>query len=240
MNHLPPYRISPLGDTALIIDFGNVINEEINELVLSLFYHIESNPVSGMVEAVPAYSSLTIYYDVIFIRRHLSLQTTAFEWMCAAIQEFLSQLTDYAVIEKTLVTVPVCYEKEFGTDLDWISAQNKISIEEIIHLHTSATYRVYMLGFLPGFAYMGMVDEKISSPRKQQPVPVEAGSVGIAGKQTGIYPLRSPGGWQIIGRTPVKLFTKDNQEPTLFKAGDNVQFYSISKDEFEDIKSRNA
>jgi inhibitor of KinA len=107
-------------------------------------------------------------------------------------------------------------------------------------LHTSTIYRVYMLGFLPGFAYMGLVDEKISSSRKQNPVTVEAGSIGIAGKQTGIYPLRSPGGWQIIGRTPLKLFDKEKINPVLFKSGDQVQFYSITKDEFEDIKSGNA
>ena len=115
-----------------------------------------------------------------------------------------------------------------------------ISIEEIIQLHSSATYRVYMLGFLPGFTYMGLVDEKISSPRKQQPTPVEAGSVGIAGRQTGIYPLRSPGGWQIIGRTPWNLFEKEQVNPVSFKSGDHVQFYSISKDEFEDIQGGNA
>lgn len=240
MNHIPPYKISPLGDSALVVDFGNVINEEINELVLSLFSQIESDPVPGMIEAVPAYSTLTIYYDVLLIRKKIGLQTTAFEWICAAVNKFLLQATGHIIKERSLVTVPVCYEKELGTDLDRIAVQNKISIEEIIHLHTSVTYRVYMLGFLPGFAYMGMVDEKISSPRKQQPVPVEAGSVGIAGKQTGIYPLKSPGGWQIIGRTPVKLFNQDKEEPTLFKAGDNVKFYSISKDEFENIKSRNA
>lgn len=101
-------------------------------------------------------------------------------------------------------------------------------------------YRVYMLGFLPGFAYMGLIDEKIVSPRKQYPAPVEAGSVGIAGKQTGIYPFKSPGGWQIIGRTPLTLFDKEKPNPVLFKSGDNVKFYSITKDEFEDIKNRNA
>lgn len=240
MDQLPSYKIFPLGDSALIVDFGNVISGEINELVLSLFSRLESDTIPGMIEAVPAYSSLTIHYDVLFIRKKINPQPTAFEWMCAAVRKFLSQVTNYAVKERSTIKVPVCYEKEFGTDLDWIATQNKISIEEIIHLHTASTYRIYMLGFLPGFAYMGMVDEKISSPRKQQPVTVEAGSVGIAGKQTGIYPLRSPGGWQIIGRTPVKLFNKDKEEPTLFKPGDDVQFYLISKDEFKDIKSRNA
>jgi inhibitor of KinA len=143
-------------------------------------------------------------------------------------------------LQGELISIPVCYEKEFAHDLEWIAIQNNISLEEIISLHTAASYHVYMLGFLPGFAYMGLVNDKISVPRKQKPVTVEAGSVGIAGKQTGIYPLSSPGGWQIVGRTPMKLFDKEKESPTLIKSGDSVQFYSITKDEFEDIKSRNA
>ena len=240
MDQLPAYKISSLGETALIIDFGNTIDESINKLVHSLFYQLQNDPIPGMIEAVPGYSSLTIYYDILFIRNTLNKQTTAFEWISESLKKFIPKENIETGDPQILIKVPVCYEIEYAPDLDFIASQNKISPGEVIHLHTSTTYHIYMLGFLPGFAYMGMVDEKISSSRKQKPVFVEAGSIGIAGKQTGIYPFRSQGGWQIIGRTPLKLFDKEKINPVLFKAGDKVQFYSITKDEFEDIKSRNA
>ena len=240
MDRLPSYKISSLGETALIIDFGNTIDESINKLVHSLFYQLQHDPIPGMIEAVPAYSSLTIYYDILFIRNNLNKQTTAFEWVSESLKKFIPKENIETGDPQILVKVPVCYEIEYAPDLGFIASQNKISDNEAVYLHTSTTYHIYMLGFLPGFAYMGMVDEKISSSRKQKPVFVEAGSIGIAGKQTGIYPFRSQGGWQIIGRTPLKLFDKEKINPVLFKAGDKVQFYSITKDEFEDIKSRNA
>jgi len=233
------YKIFSLGDSGLTVDFGNIIDESLNKLVHTAFFQLQKDPIPGMIEALPAYSSLTVYYDTFFIRK-ISGQKTAFEWMSEKIKEYLSKEKNENENSGSLIRIPVCYEKEYGIDLEWIASQNNIPVEEIIDLHKSATYRVYMLGFLPGFAYMGMVNEKIASPRKQQPLPVEAGSVGIAGKQTGIYPLRSPGGWQIIGRTPLKLFDKEKKNPTLFRSGDSVQFYSITKDEFENIKSRNA
>ena len=240
MDRLPAYKISALGETALIIDFGNVIDESINKLVHSLFYQIQNDPIPGMIEAVPGYSSLTIYYDILFIRNTLNKQTTAFEWVSESLKKYILKENIETGDPQMLIKVPVCYETEFASDLDFIASQNKISHGEVIYLHTSTDYHIYMLGFLPGFAYMGLVDEKISSSRKQKPVFVEAGSIGIAGKQTGIYPFRSQGGWQIIGRTPLKLFDKEKINPVLFKAGDKVQFYSITKDEFEDTKSRNA
>ena len=240
MEQLPSYKILPLSDVSLVIDFGNVIDESINKMVHAVFSQLQKDPLPGMIEAVPAYSSLTIYYDVLVIRKKIKGQETAFEWISEKVKVYLSKDRIHFEDQGTLIRIPVCYNKEYGTDLDFIALLNKISIEEIIHLHVSALYRVYMLGFLPGFAYMGMVNEKIAAPRKQFPATVEAGSVGIAGRQTGIYPLRSPGGWQIIGRTPLNLFDKEKVNPTLFKSGDTVQFYSITKDEFENSKSGNA
>lgn len=237
MNALPPYKIFPLGDTALVVDFGNVIDEKLNKIVHSLFIQLKNNPIDGIIETVPGYSSLTIYYDVLAIKQKLKKQTTVFEWINENVESFLYRHRKKIEIKEALVKVPVCYEEAFAPDLNFIAEQNKISTEEIIHLHTSTTYRIYMLGFLPGFAYMGQVDEKIACPRKPQPAFVEAGSVGIAGKQTGIYPLRSPGGWQIIGRTPLRLFDKDKEEPTFFKPGDTVQFYSITREEFIHLKN---
>ena len=240
MNKLPPYKISPLGDAALAVDFGNIISHTINDIVISIFKKLQQQPIEGMTEVVPAYSSLTIYYDVIALRKKISDETSVFDRMKASVSNFIEQETEIVQNESRVVTIPVCYEKEFATDLEWISSQLKISDEKIIQLHTAKTYRVYMLGFLPGFAYMGEIDDKINLPRKNQPQMVVAGSVGIAGKQTGIYPFNSPGGWQIVGRTPIKLFNKENKEPTLVQAGDSVKFISISKNEFENIKSRNS
>jgi len=147
-------------------------------------------------------------------------------------------LTEFAGLQTIpdLIRIPVCYDNEFAIDLPWIAEQKSLTREEIIRLHSSRQYHVYMLGFLPGFSYMGEVDEKIIVRRKPEPQQILAGSVGIAGKQTGIYPLNSPGGWQIIGRTPLKMFNKDNIEPCLLKAGDAVEFYSITSEEFDYIQ----
>lgn len=239
-NPFPSYRISPLGDTALIIDFGNFISPEINEAVISLFKTLGQSPLEYMTEAVPAYSSLAIYYDVVSLYKRIKQGRSAFDQMKKETEKLLSGEGFISGSPGELISIPVCYDEEYGVDLRWISIEKNIPVKEIIRLHTLKTYRVYMLGFLPGFAYMGDVDERIASPRKLQPSPVKAGSVGIAGKQTGIYPMGSPGGWQVIGRTPLKLFNKYRERTTLLRAGDHVNFFSISKDEFEDIKSRNT
>jgi inhibitor of KinA len=229
----PKHTIFPVGDYALTIDFGNRIDESTNLLVLSLFRSIQENPLPGMIEAVPAYSSLTLYYDLIGIKKIVPRGSTALEWMS---DQLCKRLQNQVAVEEPLsrlVKIPVCFAGEFSKDIGLIAAAKKISPENIIEWFLAKTYRVYLLGFLPGFAYMGEIDQRISMPRKHQPEPVVAGSVGIAGMQTGIYPLTSPGGWHVIGRTPVKLFDAEKEELTFLKAGDRVQFISISKDEFE-------
>jgi inhibitor of KinA len=236
MEASPSYKIFFVSDSAATIDFGNVIDEEINKKTISLFNHLSQYPMEGMIEAIPAYSSVTIYYDVALLRKKISQQKKVYEWIRNELHKLMhNDFADLQIITN-LVRIPVCYE-EFGIDLQFIAEQKNISPGEIIRLHTSKKYRVYMLGFLPGFAYMGEVEEQIAMPRKLQPQSIVAGSVGIAGKQTGIYPLNSPGGWQIIGRTPLKMFDKDKDEPCLLKAGDQVEFYSIKKDEFENYQS---
>jgi inhibitor of KinA len=154
MEQLPAYKIFPLGDAALIIDFGNIIDESINKLVHAVFYQLQKDPIPGMIEAVPAYCSLTIYYDVLLIRKKINGQRTAFEWIVEKVKEYLSRERIEVKDNGVLIRIPVCYEKEYGTDLDFIALLNQITIEEIVHFHTSTIYRVYMLGFLPGFAYM--------------------------------------------------------------------------------------
>lgn len=228
-----PYRIFPLGDSAITVDFGNCIDEAINKEVIRRFNQLQQQPFAGMIEAVPAYSSLTIHYNMLALKKKVAAGVTIFEWVQQQLLERLNQPVENLASKERLMKIPVCYEKGFAPDIDQLAATRNISVEEVIQTHTSKNYKVYMLGFLPGFTYMGEVDEKIAIPRKPQPVNIVAGSVGIAGKQTGIYPLPSPGGWQIIGRTPLKLFDAKRDEPTLLRAGDEIQFYSISKSEYE-------
>ena len=239
----PSYRIFPLGDSAITLDFGNVIDETVNRKVIDLFHSLKKEPLPGMIEAVPAYSSVTIYYDVFQLRKSVSPDKTVSEWMT----DQLGKRMELPLLQNDsfsrLIKIPVCYEKEFALDIEEIAKEKNISVAEVMSIHISKTYRVYMLGFLPGFPYMGETDEQIKMPRKMQPRQrVEAGSVGIAGRQTGIYPLASPGGWQIIGRTPLKLFEANpdlsegkayEDSICLLHPGDEVIFYSISKNEFE-------
>ncbi len=228
-----PYRIFPLGDSAITIDYGNTINESINKEVMARFNQLQKKSFPGLIEMIPAYSSLTIYYDVIALKKKINNDVTVFEWIKEQLEEKLKIPVQENIVTERVVRIPVCYEAEFSPDLQQLAAAKNITVDEVIQIHTSCNYKVYMLGFLPGFAYMGEVDEKIVMPRKLQPQNVVAGSVGIAGKQTGIYPLASPGGWQIIGRTPLRLFDAGREEPVLLKAGDAVEFYSISKNEFK-------
>lgn len=226
-----PHSITPLGDSALTVDFGNIISDDIHRKVLLLVRALEEAGLPDIKDVVPAYSSVSVFYDgIALLKRHKS----AFGYMSRQIKALLSQSVKTDVADFRMVEVPVCYSRKYGLDLVDISEQTKLPVEEIIHLHTAIKYKVYMIGFLPGFAYMGDVDESIAVPRKPEPrAKIEAGSVGIAGKQTGIYPLASPGGWQIIGRTPIQLFDTQKAEPVFFRAGDEVRFYSITEDEFD-------
>jgi len=234
------YNIFFIGDGVATVDFGNLVNEEINKRVIALFNYLSHHPLEGMIEAIPAYSSLAVYFDMNSIRKKLSLNRKISEWIKERLDELMQNDFADSGSEQHVVRVPVCYEEEFGIDLPKIAEEKSISIPEIIQLHSSKMYRVYMLGFLPGFPYMGEVEEKLVVPRKTQPEPVLAGSVGITGKQTGIYPLNSPGGWQIVGRTPLKMFDKNKNEPCLLNAGDYVAFYPITKNEFESYQGWGA
>ena len=228
-----PYTIFPLGDTALTIDFGNSIDEAVNRRVLALFRSLQERPLTGVIETVPAYSSITLYYDILAATEHQAGRQTAFDIIAEKMKQRLQEPISEDDLVSLPVKIPVCYQGRYGPDVEQVAAARNIRPEDLIRIHTSRVYTVYMLGFLPGFSYMGSVDDEIAMPRRTNPRPrVEAGSVGIAGHQTGIYPLASPGGWQIIGRTPVKLFDSEKKELTLLKPGDRVQFYSISTDEF--------
>ncbi|HYF30176.1 MAG TPA: 5-oxoprolinase subunit PxpB [Chitinophagaceae bacterium] len=160
---------------------------------------------------------------------------TAFELVKQKLEEAWHQAEDFGMMTDREISIPVCYDPRFGPDLEEMARTKNLTVHELVQLHCSTTYRVYMLGFLPGFPYMGKVDERLVMPRRPQPRDVAAGSVGIAGWQTGIYPLASPGGWQIIGRTPLKLFNAAKDPPVLLNAGDMVRFYPVTVQEFESL-----
>jgi inhibitor of KinA len=240
MYQTPDYKIRPLGDSALLIDFGNRMDESTNDLVLHLYNQLTLAPFDGMVEAIPAYSSLAVIYKVDSVLKNLKHNTIAYEVVQVFVEHLITENNFSEQVDVRQIRVPVCYDEKYGVDLAAISEKLKLSVREIICLHTSRSYRVYMLGFLPGFPYMGEVDPKLILPRKNKPAKVTAGSVGLAGKQTGIYPLDAPGGWQIIGKTPISLFDQKNNIPVSFRAGDQITFYSISKDEFENYQGGNS
>jgi len=218
-------KIFSLGESALTIDFGNEISFELNQKVLQLAFFFEKNPFPGMIEVFPAYSSLTIFYSVPEVRKKFPAYKTAFDAVKAEVEKALARSIEF-IEDSHMFEIPVCFDKTYALDLDFIAYYCNLTSEEVIEIFLSRTYRVFMVGFLPGFAYMGEVDERIAVPRLEKPrTKVEKGSVGIAGRQTGIYPLASPAGWRIIGKTDVPIFNIHNQEkPALLKAGDLVRF----------------
>jgi len=214
-------NIKPLGDSALLISFGEVIDDSINARVHALAEAIEKASFEWLVEVVPAYSSLAVIYNPTLID---------FESVKRAIEglEFSTEKFEGRKIE-----IPVLYGGKYGPDLEFVAEYNGLSVDEVIEIHSKPVYRVFFLGFLPGFAYLGGMDERIATPRLEKPrLKVPAGSVGIAGKQTGIYPLESPGGWRLIGRTPLRLFNPARESPTLLQPGDKVKFVPIDEEEF--------
>jgi inhibitor of KinA len=229
----PELKIFPLGDSAVTIELGNHISEELNFTVLAMRQWLLANGFEGMTDVIMAYSSLTIYYDPLVVRKHTNPVQPAFEFVKSRLEKAFEMAEIKRDPPGDIIHIPVCYEEGFGTDLDFLASEKKLAKAEVIRLHTSSVYRVYMLGFLPGFTYMGEVAGPLITPRKHKPVQVTAGSVGIAGSQTGIYPLNSPGGWQIIGRTPIRLFDPFADIPVKLKTGDQVKFHAITKNEFE-------
>lgn len=220
------YKIFPLGDNALTVEFGNEISVELNNRVLSLARFFDANKFLGFVETVPAYASLTVFYTVSAVRKNFPEFPTAFAAVKSLIENALRDLGGYAETTSRLIEIPVCFREKYAFDLDAVAADANLSAANVVEIFLSKTYLVYMLGFLPGFSYMGEVDKRIAASRRSTPrLKVPKGSVGIAGRQTGIYSLESPGGWQIIGRTNVELFTPNADAPTFLRAGDSVKFY---------------
>ena len=222
-------RILTVGDCALSVEFGQEISLEINHKVMALKTVLERKPITGLGELVPTYCSLLIQYDPMVLR---------YGPLRDKLKDLVTQLDEVEMPPKQVVEIPVAYGGEYGPDLGEVARSHNISEEEVIRLHSEPEYPIYMLGFVAGFPYLGGMNKAIATPRKTSPrLKIEAGSVGIAGEQTGIYSVQSPGGWQIIGRTPLKLYDVEREEPVLLKAGQYVKFKPITKEEFRAMEN---
>lgn len=225
-----PFTVCPVGDTGLLVSFEQRIAQSVGAAVAALNTRVAAAAISGVVETVPAFASLLIFYDPL---------VTEYDAVAAAVQK-LAQVpgSDTAAEEGRLVEIPVCYGGTFGPDLPFVAEHAGLMEKEVIELHAGREYRIYMLGFLPGFPYLGGLDERLFTLRLASPrTAIPAGSVGIGGEQTGVYPIASPGGWQLIGRTPLKLF-----DPSVgrlpYAAGDRIRFCLITQDEFDAIAQK--
>lgn len=224
---LNEFWIYPLGDSSIVLEFGQEIREDVHRLILAVCTFLDEYSFEGFVEYVPAFTTVTVFFDP------LIADYPAIKAMLEEMVEEIGQ-TDEPISDGLVVEIPVLYGGEEGPDLSFVAAHSGLTEAEVIALHTSGEYLVYMIGFAPGFPYLGGLNEKISVPRKERPrTSVPAGSVGIAGTQTGVYPIETPGGWQIIGQTPLDLFDADREPPALLKAGNKVRFVSITEQEFE-------
>lgn len=229
------FSVYYLSEQAVTIEFGNEISKNLLQRISSFNKLLHAHPFSGLQTTVPAYSTLSVFYDALQVMQAPELHgRDCFE----KVQNYLLGLKEPTAHQipsvNTPITIPVCYGGSFGPDLEELAVLHNLPAQQVIDLHTAASYTVYMIGFVPGFAYMGGMHEQLATPRKQTPrQAIPAGSVGIAGKQTGIYPLETPGGWQIIGRTPLKLFDANRKQPALLKAGDTVTFKPITPLEFD-------
>lgn len=221
-------RILTAGDSSLLIEFGKIISPDINRKIAATVQLIKAQQTPGVVDIIPAFCSLLINYDP---------RVISYEEIRERMQTILKIDVKADAARKKIYEIPVCYGGEFGPDLDNIAQHAGLSPEEVIQIHSSRDYLIYMLGFLPGFCYLGGLDERIHTPRLANPrLKISAGSVGIGGSQTGIYPLDSPGGWQLMGMTPVKTYDPQREVPILVEAGDYIRFIPIDKDEFYRIK----
>ncbi|GEN53567.1 5-oxoprolinase subunit PxpB [Halobacillus faecis] len=229
--------IHPLGDQALLIDFGESINEETNQQVRQAAAQLDDQKPSWMIEYIPAFSTLTILYNPYYIAKQIGSQDLLpYEWARTEVLALLSQSSTYHSEERT-IEIPVCYGGEWGPDLSFVASHNSMSEEEVIDTHMNGDYLVYMIGFAPGFPYIGGMNKKIAAPRHDDPrLSIPSGTVGIAGEQTGVYPIETPGGWQLIGRTPLKLFEPDRDRPSLLQAGDRIRFTRIDEAEYIQLK----
>lgn len=218
-------RYFSLGDSALTVEFGNTISEKLNQRAINVARTIDEAGFPGLIETVPAYASTTVFFDPYAVRRAFPDFATGFDAVRSLVEKALNKANDKPAAKKAPIQIAVYFSSDAGPDLEVVAKHNSLTIDEVISIFLKRIYRVYMLGFLPGFTYMGELDSRIATPRKETPrTKVECGSVGIAGSQTGIYSLASPGGWQIIGRTDIELFRPDSSKPSVLEPGDHIRF----------------
>lgn len=222
-------RFLPAGDSAIAVEFGREIDLNINNQVAAMRTVIEAaideGKLKGIVELVPTYGSLLVVYDQLAV---------GYAGLIEQLKILAEGLKGVEIPDREVVEIPVVYGGEYGPDLGIVAQLNSLSEDEVIERHSGAEYPIYMLGFVAGFPYLGGMDKSIAAPRKQTPrLKIPAGSVGIAGQQTGIYSVESPGGWQIIGRTPLKLYDADGEKPILLRAGQSIRFKPITEAEYE-------
>lgn len=231
------FKLSPMGDLAIVVELGTDIELDTHVKVRQVADVLEGNPFAWMSEYVPAFTTVTVFYNPIDVlnMEDIRLGIQPYDYVAEKIGNLLDQLPEKGkVVEARKVEIPVLYGGEFGPDLEYVAEHNQLTPDEVIDLHTGADYLVYMIGFAPGFPYIGGMSEKIAAPRKASPrMKIPAGTVGIAGEQTGVYPIETPGGWQLIGRTPVRLFRPEQKEPSFLHAGDKIRFKAITEQEFQ-------
>ncbi|MFZ5495863.1 MAG: 5-oxoprolinase subunit PxpB [Verrucomicrobiota bacterium] len=227
-------QITPLGDSALLLELGDSINESTCRQVQAAWRALAAEPLPGVSEVTPAYTTVTLFYDAPRVVEAGAPEDEIVEWLSARLRERLKSPPKSARTAKPrVVEIPVCYGGEHGPDLDRVAAQAKLPPGEVIKRHSAAKYLVHLIGFAPGFPYLGGLPPELATPRHARPrMAVPAGSVAIGGEQTGIYPQVTPGGWNLIGRTPLRLFRPDEYPPALLRPGDEVRFKPINADEF--------
>lgn len=220
------------GDTGLIVEFGKKIDPDINNRVRAMQRALKKQTIKGIKEIIPSYTSLLLIYD--------PLQTD-FQNLINLIEDIEKNLDTSQIVPGEVVKIPVCYGDDLGPDIENVEKSSGLSRDEVIKLHCEPEYLIYMIGFTPGFPFLGGLNEKLFTPRLKTPrVSVPKGSVGIANNQTGMYPIASPGGWQLIGQTPLNLFALHRKNPFLYKAGDRIKFIPVSKKEFKRLKDMEA
>ncbi len=219
------FSVKPVGDSALLACFGDEVREGISAQVMALNAALQTQQMVGMGETVPSFASLLVRYNPL---------VTDYDEMEGAVQSAMRSMGKAKAQTGKTVEIPVCYGGKYGEDLAFVAKHARMSEQAVIALHSERTYRIYMLGFLPGFPYLGGLDERLHTPRLANPrTKIPAGSVGIGGQQTGIYPMESPGGWQLLGRTPLRLFAPEQGGNLPYEAGDSIRFVPIDEATFE-------
>jgi inhibitor of KinA len=232
-------QITPLGDNALVLEMGTVIDESTRRKVQAAWRALAAAPLAAVSELVPAYTTVTVFYDPLAAVQAGAPAQGIEDWLGNRLRERLKNPPKADKAKPRIVEVPVCYGGEFGPDLARVAAQAKISPEEVIKRHSEAEYLVHLIGFAPGFPYLGGLPRELHTPRHAKPrMTVPAGSIGIGGEQTGIYPMSTPGGWNLIGRTPLRVFRPEQNPPVLLAAGDRVRFRAITSAEFAALEGK--